>query len=178
MDLKNFIKKISPSSTNKNHKYSEYKIVDSDNLWDLFMCGTEVSSCQRVDAGGSYNKCLIAYVMDGKNRMIAIKDRDDKIVARAIFRLLYDENDKKPVLFLERIYSNVLDKNLTRAIQDMAVRRAKVLGLTLLSSDVTQKKYPNSVKSLGGIAPFEYVDSEGQGVCNGSRFEIRDAFIV
>jgi hypothetical protein len=50
-------------------------------------------------------KINLAYCLDGKNTMIAVKDDETgKTLARGMFRLLWNPNHKKPVLFLDRIY--------------------------------------------------------------------------
>lgn len=43
--------------------------------------------------------------MDGKNRLIAIKDETGRIMARVIFRVLWDTKENKPVLLKERFYT-------------------------------------------------------------------------
>lgn len=141
---------------------SQWMLVDTDYFWDAFMAGTDVmGSCQRVDGSPSLNKCLMAYVMDGKNRLLAIKDETGKMIARCIFRLLWDQTSEKPVLFLEQLYPEMLPAQLQDALMLFACQRAKALNLTLLSSESTQESrtYQNSIESLGSIAPHEYVDA-------------------
>jgi len=82
-----------------------WTIADSDDLSDLFLCGTEVEgSCQAIGKDPKLSKSLLGYVMDGKNRLLAIKDAKGKTQARMIERLLCDEESKRPVLFIERVY--------------------------------------------------------------------------
>ena len=76
---------------NKVSHYLGWKIVDSDDPCDLFLAGTEVEgSCQRINGEPRHNKCLLAYVLDGKNRIFAIKDETGRLKARAMMRLLWD----------------------------------------------------------------------------------------
>jgi hypothetical protein len=143
--------------------------MDSDNLGDLFLSGTDIKgSCLRIDADTRNSKCLPAYVMDGKNRLLAITDSKGKIQARAFLRLLWDGEEKKPVLFLERIYPFSLPKNLYSLLVDFAIYRSKSLELPLTSVEIgTGEKYPHELISMGCKAPFEHVDARGLGITNG-----------
>ena len=104
--------------------------------------GTEVcNSCQRIDGKAIYNKCLLAYILDGKNKLIAVKDELGKILARSVLRLLMDEQSKSPVLFLERIYTCQNTEELSDLIREGALRKAKALGLPLVASSRIIKTY-------------------------------------
>lgn len=153
------------SATKKISLVFEWTAVDTDDPEDLLLCGVEVvGSCQSINGAAYFNKCLLGYLLDGKNRMIAIKDENGKLVARAIFRLLWDEKEKTPVLFLERIYQAVgAPSHANEALKRMALKRSEALGIPLASKD---NPYHNDLESLGSKAPFEYVDAEG-GVTNG-----------
>jgi len=78
------------------------ELVDTDHWEDLLLSGTEVlGSCQRIDGLPNTNKCLLAYVMDGKNRMIALREKKSgQVVARSLFRLLLTETSHRPILLL------------------------------------------------------------------------------
>lgn len=148
----------------------DYVVEDSDDWQDLMLIGTEVNSCQNI-ISGSLNKCLMAYISDGKNRAIVIKDpQTGKIVCRSILRLLLDKETKKPVLFQERVYRGpeVNDK-IANAIELMAAQRARDLGIPLVkkAEDVVSKFYLNPLESLGSPAPFEYVDATEGAIKNG-----------
>ena len=104
-------------------------------------------------------ECLLEYVMDGKNSLVAVKDRSGKIIARSILRLLVDR-EKKPVLFLEYIYP--FGSSHSGALLAMAQKKAEQLGVRLLTSE-TRECY---AKSLGSCAPHEYCDAV-RGVTNG-----------
>jgi len=157
-------------------------VVDTDDWQDLFLCGTEVvGSCQRVDGLPSNNKCLLAYLLDGKNRMLAVKDPESgAILARSIFRLLIDSNNKL-VLFQECIYPEKCSGRWQHALNDLAKRRALALGLPLyrdytpLESEPTLaasgSMQPDALISLGSPAPWEYGDA-GKGVAEDGIFEI------
>ncbi len=100
LDNMEFVNVINALLTNLGKMESqggEYLILNTGDLQDLLLCGTEVSgSCQRVDRSPSLNKGLLGYLLDGKHRMIAVKDPDTgKIAARTIIRLLWDNTSKK-----------------------------------------------------------------------------------
>lgn len=145
----------------------------SDDFLDLLFCGTDVKgSCQNIAGSPIENKCLLAYLLDGKNRLLAIKNSSGKIIARSIFRLLWDKGAKQPALMQERAYpKEELDPILNNILNQFAIDEAKRLNLPLyiesteISSDLT------ILQSKGGKGPWEYVDS-AQGVFAESIFEI------
>ncbi len=135
--------------------------VDTDGWQDLLLCGTEVAgSCQRVDGDPHLNKCLLAYLIDGKNRMLAVKDaHSGKILARALFRMLWDPIKQEPVLFRDRIYPDPCPPAHKKALDGLAKERAQALGLRLyVQGDLTVSD-TISIQSLGSKAPFEYEDA-------------------
>lgn len=149
-DIQALIEKTCPREL-ENKSY----VIDSDDLADLFLCGTEVTgSCQRVEGSANLNKCLLGYVGDGKNRVIAVKDNDGKILQRRIFRLLLDDAGN-PALFLERRYG-VYSAQFEDAILRVAKRRAAELDLPLYEQGMSGHV---SLHSLGSNAPFEYSDA-------------------
>jgi hypothetical protein len=148
----------------KKDLVTHWTVVDTDHWEDMLLCGVEVlGSCQNIN-GSSMNKCLLGYLVDGKNRMIAVKDEQGKILARSIFRILWDKIEKKPVLFLERCYQAAkAPSNLEKVLEKMAIKRGEALGLSVVSKE---KPHHNPIVSLGSKAPFEYVDA-ATGVTNG-----------
>ena len=146
----------------------EYTISESDDPCDLLLIGTEINgSCQNVGGTPSLNKCLVSYLMNGEIRPIVVK-RDKTLAARALLRLLVDEKTNKPVLLLERIYSNVEDATIKQAIQVWAQEKAEKMGIPLVSREVgSGKPYPGTVKFLGGFAPYTYSDASSEGTVNG-----------
>ena len=142
-------------------------MVDSDDWQDLFLSGTEVlGSCQRIDGDPSWNVCLMAYVLDGKNRILCMKDpTTGKILARCIFRLLFKDN--QPVLFQERIYPSPCAYE--ELLNQLAETRARELGLELFTCNTRDNLESGlyDLKSLGSSSPYEYVDAstgETEGV--------------
>ncbi len=154
-----------------------FTVIDTDDWQDLFLSGTEVlGSCQRIDGSPHLNQCLLAYILDGKNRMLAVKDSKGRVIARSIFRLLWDEELRKPVLFQEALYSNVSDENIKKALYEYAKERARRLQCPLYTHN-TRHSQPVSLTSLGSPAPFEYVDALRGPQTNGC-FTLKEAYKV
>jgi hypothetical protein len=171
--LEEMIPKIVTSSS-----YTNWTITDTDDPEDLALCGTEIlGSCQNIIGHIEYNKCLLAFVMDGKNRLLAIKDENGKIKARAILRIMINKTTGAPVLFMEKIYPQGAPSELNRALETFAIKRAKKLHLTLLKAYERYNSYNSPVISLGGPAPFEYVDAL-KSIKKQSQFTISDATIL
>jgi hypothetical protein len=145
------------------HRSPAYFVVRTDDWQDLFLLGTEGGgSCQRIDGDPNLSKCLLAYCLDGKNSIIAVKDQQDKIVARRVFRLLINTDASKPVLFLDKLYPANCKKEHSDAIELMAIKEASRLGLELLVQlDGSVSNYQGKVQSLGGPCPYEYADAGG-----------------
>lgn len=180
-ELGNDIKALQASFQQDAKLPTRVLVVDSIDWQDLFLCGTEVAgSCQRIDGSVANNRCLLAYLLDAKNRLLALKDPvTGVIMARAIFRLLIDSNDQL-ALFQEWIYPERCPAAYTQALDALAERRARELGL-LLYRDCTSAKrgavlsgesaHPEALFSLGSPAPWEYADA-AQGVSEGGIFKI------
>ena len=134
---------------------ARYTVENTNDYWDLFLCGTEVAgSCQRVDGEPQYNKCLLGYVVDGKCRMIAVKE-NGRIAARSIIKLLWDDVKKEPVLLAERVYAN--EDRLAPIVEEAAKAEATRLGVELVTPETAKGRtfwsYPNR-------SGFEYEDSK------------------
>jgi hypothetical protein len=140
----------------KTMSIKEWIAVDTDSAEDIQACGTEVlGSCQNIHGDAELNKCLLSYLLDGKIRMIAIKNKEGKIMARCMIRILWDSAAKEPVLFQERTYQAAgVPTQVTYALTLMAQKRAKDLGIPHTSGG---HKHP--LTSLNTKAPFEYVDA-------------------
>ena len=143
-----------------------FTLVDTDDPNHLLVMGSEVEgSCLRPDGNPEYNKCLLAALLDGKNRLIAILNSKGEIVARSFFRLLLDKETGRPVLFLERMYAKEQNPAYKNLLKTMALERAEALSLPLFAnpednfSDSKIPLYPNPLISLKGRVPFEYVDT-------------------
>jgi hypothetical protein len=165
-DIENQIKKLNPPIEKNEH----WIACETDDPQDLLLCGTETDSCQRINGDAAYNKGLVGYLTHGQTRLLAIKNEKGSIVARSLLRLLWD--GKKPVLFLERLYSNSRDPSISYAIETLAKMAAKRLQCPLTTIANGQKeRYDKPLQSLGGPAPYEYVDG-AEGLCPNGKFTI------
>lgn len=176
-EIINDLKGLKSDLRKQSSPSKEVLLTDSDDWQDLFLCGTEVSgSCQRIDGEPRLNKCLLAYLIDGKNRLLAIKDIETgKIEARCIFRILWNDTTQQPVLFQDRIYPSTAQETHSKALTDLAKQRAKDLGIALYTA--CDKKEENAIAdvimSLGSPAPYEYEDAS-DGVMLGGVFTLKD----
>jgi hypothetical protein len=164
-DLSALKKLLNPSQRNIPTK--GWIVVDTDSAEDIQASGTEVlGSCQNIHGSPTHNKCLLSYLLDGKIRMLAVKNANGKIMARCIIRALWDEKEKSPVLFQERTYQAAgVPLEALKALHKMAEKRANDLGIPLISGG-----YKNPLTSLNTKAPFEYVDalaSQNMNINNG-----------
>lgn len=138
-----------------------FDVVDTHDPCDLLLSGTDFGSCQAVDADPALSKSLVAYLLDPKIRMLAIKNKQGVTVARCMMRLLWDKTTQKFVLFQERKYPverapYYFGKMLDRACK----KRAEELGLALLNIDA-QEGQKTTLQAFRGKVPFEYVDGLG-----------------
>jgi hypothetical protein len=156
---------------------NEWTVCDTDEWQDMLLLGTEVvGSCQNINGDPYLNRCLTDYLTDGKNRAIVVKNGKGEIMARAILRMLYDAENKVPVLYQERLYQNadIDPQQAKKAIEALSIQRAKSLGLTLTTAKGDWQEandnsinYSEPLHSYGSKSSVEYVDAEGKGVTNG-----------
>ncbi len=161
-DVNNMLKQLSlPQSSSES-----WTILDTDAWIDMLLMGTEVdSSCQGIKSNPDDNKCLLSYILDGKTRIMIAADPSGKIVGRAVLRILWDAKQKKPVLFVERLYIHGENyKSKQQAILEGCKQKAQVMGIPLVASAPDYRalkadKYPETLLALGGPVPYEYVDA-------------------
>lgn len=167
-EVKDFLENLKkPQSATADE--TEFRVVITDDHIDLLLCSTDVAgSCQRIGGSADLNKGFLGYLVDGKNRLLAIKDKKGKIVARCMLRLLWDGNG--PVLYRERFYPDIISPKQERALNILAKQQAKELAIPLTSGD-DGVLYGKSLEALGGPAPYEYSDAAG-GVQKGGRYTI------
>jgi len=130
---------------------SHMVLVDSEDWQDLFFCGTEVQgSCQALNGDAEQNKALMGYCLDGKCRVLCLKEAEDKpIKARAIFRIFLDEADK-PSLYMDDPYPY----EALEEFKEFAKERAEEIGLPLYFHGRDVKLF-----SKGCAGPYEYSDA-------------------
>ena len=138
----------------------DWSVIDTDNPNDILLCGTEVSgSCMSVYKK-SFNHGLITYLMDGKYRLFAVKNAAGIIVSRKLVRLMWDQDDKKIVLYEEDLYGNK-DSKYEEALKRIALKKAQSMNTVVCKASYWSKyvPYPNLIHSLGGPAPYEWTDT-------------------
>lgn len=180
-DIKGILDQLSLIKETKN----KWIVQDTDAWEDMLLIGSEVAhSCQKVDGDPYDNKCLLAYILDGKNRAVVVRDPAGKIAARAVLRILWDDIEKKPVLFMEKLYTRTpRDPMFGQMIQECCIAKAKNMGLPLVASSKDYRElkqiptYPHDIEALGGPAPFEYVDALGEIAKNG-KFTISSSHLL
>lgn len=166
IDFKNDLKGLKEVLQIKKNP-GELRLADTENWQDLFLCGTEVlGSCQRIDGSVRYKRGLMGYCLDGKVRMLAIKNKSGKTVARALLKLLKKEGEDKAALFLEKFYP---DEKYRGPIEKLAKAKALAMGLELYRAPSGLDDEINYVilRSLGNAAGVEYEDG-GVGISDGT----------
>lgn len=169
-DLENLIKDMNVVSN------EHWTVEETDHWEDLLLSGTEVlGSCQNINGDPNLNKCLMNYILDGKNRLVVIKNPKGIICARVVLRLLLDIKEKKPVLYQERLYKSAgISNKDEKALSEMCKQKASMLGIPLVRASEEDedsdlyKLYHNDLDSLNGNAPFEYVDANHLRITNGT----------
>ena len=158
--------------------YPGFVVVNTDDPWDLFLCGTEVhGSCLSIDSQLENNKCLMGMTLNGTNRLIAVKDSTGRIKARFTLRLYYDENGNEgkgqAALFADKVYAQSQeDTVLIRALWEEGVSVADRLHLPLYTQEGTNL-YPGELVSIEGPALYDLSDPAG-GIQSKGSYSILD----
>lgn len=173
-DVKGLKESFEEELKSKGKTKEGLKVLFTDNPIDLLLCGTDVSgSCQRL-GGNAYLNCgLLGYLIDGKNRLLAIKE-GNKIIARCILSILWD--GKQPVIYRERFYPDNTPENYKTALNALAKKVATKLNVPLTSND-PGVPYGKRLEALGGAAPYEYSDGGG-GVKKNGQYTIQEAYQI
>lgn len=142
-------------------------LSDSVDLKTHFFIGEKpVSSCQHYDSRGSFNKGLLSYSVDPAVRIVQIYDEKERIIARAVLRLLETE-EGEPALLLERMYSVNNHPQVYRNVQTFAARKAAEMGLTLYGqpSELSYAAFDygniRNLRSSGSRSGHVYTDAGG-----------------
>lgn len=179
-DIDDIINYITPS----NAPELKYLHVEDCDFWeDLLLMGTEVkSSCQRIGGNPYLNMGLIATLIDGKNRLVIVRDYEGKIAGRVILRIMLNNNNE-PVLFMERLYTRYNDPRLEKFILKGCIKKAKMMGIPLLAgfewlkNIENQTPYPQMLTTLSGPASYEYSDGAG-GMQRNGKYSISKSWLV
>jgi hypothetical protein len=117
--------------------------------------------------------------MDGKNRLLAVKDDKNRLLSRCFLRLLWD--GEKAVLYRENIYPNNISKKHERLLNEMALRKSEALGIPVVISKREkaygkgEEAYGKILKSLSCPVPNDYCES---GLCEDEKFEIPNTYYL
>ena len=184
-DFKTFaqdLKELKRQTSKKETGETICTMVDEPE--DYISIASETEGCQRVDGDPRLNMGLIGYIVDGKNRIVAVKDKKTgKLIARSLLRLLWDKKEGKPALLLERMYPSTLNSQNRDAIIKMAIKKAHKMSLKLFSNQVVSGVVVDTtLDSIDSIAPFEYCDSSS-GVIDGihmtyGKYQVENLHIV
>jgi ankyrin repeat protein len=160
-EFKNDLQSVIEQLTIKARRHKTYDLIDSDDPFDIFLSGTDVlGSCMRIDGDPKLNQALMGYLLDGKIRILVIKDPDtEMLVARAFIKLLLDDSNH-PQLFFERVYGDI---RFESDLVALAKKKAEVLGVKLYKAG---SKGVN-LHSKDNPAKVEYEDATG-GMTSGS----------
>ncbi|MGM0439651.1 MAG: hypothetical protein ACQEP8_00870 [Chlamydiota bacterium] len=161
-----------------------WKVVDTDDPQDLLLCCSEViGSCMNVNGNPSLNKGLLSYLMDGQNRVLAVKNKEGKIVVRQIIRLLWDGS--QPALYTEKLYtSGNISFEIMAQLMLMVQRRAQTMGLHLYEQNHMKTPSTGTVlQFLGGRAPYVYSDAficriQGVGLKPQGKLKIKNLRLI
>lgn len=109
-------------------KVERIVVRESDDAFDLLNIGVKpVQTCQRWTEPTSYNKALLAYVLDGNKKVFFVTTSGQEILARAVVRILPFEVSKKrevPMLVIERPYATRWSDELGAALLQVIVDKA------------------------------------------------------
>lgn len=161
----------------------DMQVVITDHPSEFILVGEEIlKSCQRISGDPQKNRGILGYALNGQTKIIAAKkNKYGPKIARAVLRLLWDEKAATPLLYLEPIYTvkedDAKEKNL---IIQMAVRYANRHQMPLLTKieGLTGETYPNEIRSLKSLCPFEYVDALKKGEVTSSSYAIQDCIRI
>jgi hypothetical protein len=144
-----------------------------------------VPSCQSYKSSGHYSVGLLSYLADPSVKIIQVWGENDKIIARAALRLLEDE-ERKPQLFLERIYSVNNHHKIREAIAGFAKKKAEAIGCHLYTHSREIEKdsaIPGTIAeeteliSRNSRSPYVYTDAGGGKMPRG-KYAIQTDFMI
>jgi hypothetical protein len=142
---------------------------DSESWEDLLLSGTEVmGSCQTVDGHSSFNKCLMGYCLDGKIRILTLKESEaGPILYRSIIKIMKDDSGK-PCLFFEKVYgAGIVRKSVEMELKKQAKLKADAMGIPCY--EYSRSDHRLQLKSdIVNTSGFEYEDAAvGETITDG-----------
>ena len=114
-------------------------------------------------------------MLDGKIRILVVRNAAGNIVARSLLRVLHDKERDEAVLVMDKVYvaTGYAVGEAKEILEVMAMRKAQQMGVTVLSSIAVEgERYPNPVISYGGPVQDEYVDILGNRAQNTNFYAV------
>lgn len=152
------------------------RVEDTDEPINLLLFTTEGGndSCLSIDWYIEKNKCLLAYMMDGKNRALVVQDTQDVILARCVIRLMLD-NKGNAYLLREKFYpfNTPVPEHYIKGLNAMAEQKAAQLGIPLVCMDGNGAECPTLIAGKSPV-PYEYCDA-ADGYFYHGNFEVHNA---
>jgi hypothetical protein len=142
----------------------ELELTDALDFKTYITIGEEpVASCQSYK-DGSMNKGLTSTVVDPAVRVIQVRQKGGKIIARSLLRLLQNAQGE-PTLYVERLYSTNSHPKIQEIVNSFAVEKAKSMGIKAfgaIEDSVGSKNIEiTSLESKASRAPYVYSDAAG-----------------
>ena len=127
------------------------------------------------------------YKLTNEDLKKSIEEFSDLLISKLSEQLLNKNYACNLNLAYKVIYHLISQKNINKdclrnsdfekALDIMCLKRAKKLKLPLLSSNKNGKVYQGTIKSLGGIAPYEYADATYEMRQTNKPYEIIVAYL-
>lgn len=154
------------------------KVKLTDEPFDLLGAGSLPGSCLAVTNDAASSKGLLGIWRNGMTQMMGVYDSDGKLQSRCLLRVIFDDPQSNPVVLVEPMYPTDLPAQQKTALLHAAKMKADQMGLPLLSSEPSMRKYESPLRSIEGPAPYDYSDSAGGSACAQGVFTIHQAYYV
>lgn len=180
--------KVSDLVNQPDETCQDYEIKIATDPTDILNLGIDMRHCLHLTGRLERVLGLGAFTVDGKIHIIIVKDSDGKIVGETRLLLMWNEKKQEPILYLDEIEYNEMPNqkySIREALRIFCYNESDRLGLDIVSiygknnvrrTDVGAK-YSDSIKSLGGPAPTEYVNYYWDNRDDGN-FKLRETYIL
>lgn len=146
-------------------KYKNYQVSESDDPYEILFSGNDFGTCMKLDSLEGMNSGLLGPLLDGKYKIISVKNEKGQSVARCYLKIL--EQNEEPVLFMEQHYFRPKYFSfLSKALNQMCILKAKEMNMNLLYYENDDRNFSGQifetskpVTSLGSRSTVEYVDA-------------------
>lgn len=177
--VKSPVRKVAELIPGADDVSKEFDVLDTQDPSDILLIGVEAHQCMNLFGRLYRLKGLVGFLMDGKTHVMVVKNARGEIRAEGELQLMWDSQNKRPVLFLEEIctaasFGTPEAKNVRLALLAYAKERAHQLKLDLVGhyEDIgnsfsyiydnplalPRTNYNGNVSSLGTSSPIEYVN--------------------